>query len=165
MSDRPSRSTLFASLRSIFCCPFPLRMGFLVEFDWFSSRPIPRQSIGGCGPLGSIRKEIQHGAYQSRRFQNISQVIGKGKAIKSLEGLQHCKALMKIDLANNEISDLTPIAELKQLQSIDLSGNQIESLAPLTGLIQSQYLQLSKNKYLRSNSHQRTNKPQLALLE
>lgn len=78
--------------------------------------------------------------------KNISQVIGKGKGIKSLEGLQHCKALAKIDLANNEISDLNPISELKLLQSIDLSSNKIESIAPIAGLINSQYLQLSKNQ-------------------
>jgi internalin A len=77
--------------------------------------------------------------------KNISQVVGKGKGIKSLEGLQHCKAMMKLDLENNEIVDLTPIKELKLLQSIDLSTNKIESLEPISLLINSQYLQLSKN--------------------
>jgi len=77
--------------------------------------------------------------------KNISQVVAKGKGIKSLEGLQHCKAIMKIDLANNEIVDLAPITELKLLQSIDLSSNKITSIAPMAGLLQSQYVQLSKN--------------------
>ena len=51
-------------------------------------------------------------------------MVGKGKGIKNLEGLQHCKALMLIDLEDNEISDLTPIAELKRLQSVTLAGQQ-----------------------------------------
>ena len=99
----------------------------------------------------AVRWEVFEKRYNSEPIKaedvkNISQVVARGKGVKSLEGLQHCKSLMKIDLANNEISDLSPIADLKQLQSIDLSGNQIENIAPLAGLKQSQYLQLSKNK-------------------
>jgi internalin A len=78
--------------------------------------------------------------------KNISQVVGRGKGIKNLEGLQHCKVIMKIDLANNEIADLTPIANLKQVQFLDLSGNKVESIAPVAGLTQMQYFQLSKNQ-------------------
>ena len=35
--------------------------------------------------------------------------------IQSLEGLQHCKALMLIDLKDNEIADLKPIAQSQTL--------------------------------------------------
>lgn len=97
-----------------------------------------------------VRREVFEKRYNSEPLtaddvKNISQVIGKGKGIKSIEGLQHCKALMKLDLENNEIVDLTPIKDLKLLQSIDLSSNKIESLEALAGLVQSQYLQVSKN--------------------
>jgi len=97
-----------------------------------------------------VRREVFDKRYNTEPLtaadvKNISQVVGKGKGIKSLEGLQHCKALMKIDLEKNEIVDLTPIKELKLLQSIDLSSNKIESLEPISQLIQSQYLQLSRN--------------------
>jgi hypothetical protein len=75
-----------------------------------------------------VRREVFEKRYNSEPLtaddvKNISQVIGKGKGIKSLEGLQHCKALMKLDLENNEIADLTPIKDLKLLQSIDWSGS------------------------------------------
>lgn len=97
-----------------------------------------------------VRKEVFEKRYNTdpitaEDVKNISQVVGKGKGIKSLEGLQHCKSLMKIDLENNEIVDINPIRELKLLQSIDLSGNKIESIEPLSQLVKSQYLQLSKN--------------------
>lgn len=97
-----------------------------------------------------VRREVFEKRYNAEPLtaddvKNISQVVGKGKGIKSLEGLQNCKALMKLDLEGNEIVDLTPIKELKLLQSIDLSNNKIESLAPVSELTQSQYLQLSKN--------------------
>src|SRR5205085_858336 len=71
---------------------------------------------------------------------NISQVIGKGKKISNLKGLEKCKSVALIDLANNEISDLEPIKDLKLIQSCDLSKNKIQSLAPLAGLTGIQYL-------------------------
>jgi len=98
----------------------------------------------------AVRREVFEKRYNTEPLtaddvKNISQVVGKGKGIKSLEGLQHCKALMKIDLEKNEIVDLSPIKDLKQLQYVDLSSNKIEKLDPIAGLVQSQYLQFSKN--------------------
>jgi internalin A len=77
---------------------------------------------------------------------NISRVVGRGKQIKNLEGLQHCKALMLIELADNEISDLKPIAELKRLQSVTLAGNKISDITPLENLTSMQLLDLSGNE-------------------
>jgi internalin A len=98
----------------------------------------------------AVRREVFEKRYNAEPItaddvKNISQVVGKGKGIKNLEGLQHCKALMKLDLENNEIVDLGPIKDLKLLQSIDLASNKIESIEPLSALVNSQYLQLSKN--------------------
>lgn len=98
----------------------------------------------------SVRREVFEKRYNKEPLtaddvKNISQVIGKGKGIKSLEGLQNCKALMKLDLAQNDIVDLAPIKDLQLLQWIDLSSNKIESLEPMIGLTKSQYLQLSSN--------------------
>lgn len=92
-----------------------------------------------------FEKRYNNDALTAEDVKNISQVVGKGKGIKSLEGLQNCKALMKIDLGKNEIVDLAPIKELSLLQSIDFSSNKIESLEPMVGLVKSQYLQLSGN--------------------
>jgi Leucine-rich repeat (LRR) protein len=78
--------------------------------------------------------------------KNISRVIGRGKAIKSLKGLEKCRSLAEIRLADNEISDLSPIAGLTVLQSIDFAGNKIADLTPLAGLTGLQYLELSNNE-------------------
>ncbi len=78
--------------------------------------------------------------------KRISEVRGKGKSIKSLEGLQHCVEVQLIDLEDNEIADLTPIADLKLLLSINLAGNQVESIEALKDLERVQYLELSSNK-------------------
>lgn len=98
----------------------------------------------------AVRREVFEKRYNTEPItaddvKNISQVVGKRAGIKSLEGLQHCKSIMKIDLEGNEIVDLSPLKDLKLLQSIDLSKNKIESLEPLAQLTNSQYLQLSQN--------------------
>lgn len=77
--------------------------------------------------------------------KSISQVVGKGKGITNLEGLQHCAALMLIDLENNQISDLTPIKDLKLVQSLTLAGNKIESIAALENFTKLQYLDVARN--------------------
>ena len=77
--------------------------------------------------------------------KNISQVHAKGKAIKSLEGMQHCVSVQEIDFENNEIVDLKPLADLKLIQSINLAGNKIETIEPLAALSRVQYLELSRN--------------------
>lgn len=77
--------------------------------------------------------------------KSISQVVGKGKGITNLEGLQHCAALMLIDLENNQISDLTPIKDLKLVQSLTLAGNKLESIAPLENYAKLQYLDVARN--------------------
>src|SRR5688500_12957114 len=40
----------------------------------------------------------------------------RGKGIKDLSGLEHCKNLLLINLAKNEVSDLSPIKDLKNIQ-------------------------------------------------
>ena len=76
---------------------------------------------------------------------NISRVIGVGKGIKNLDGLQHCTAIMQIDLGENEIVDLKPLAGLKRVQYLALGKNKISDLSPLKGLKAMQLLDLSGN--------------------
>lgn len=125
-------------------------LAFLIQI--VISSPVSSQDIFPDKALEkAVRWEVFEKRYNDQPLtvddvKSISQVIARGKGIKSLEGLQHCKSIMKIDLADNEISDLAPISELKLIQSLDLSGNQIASLDSIKNLVQMQYLQLSKNK-------------------
>ncbi|MCC6511521.1 MAG: leucine-rich repeat domain-containing protein [Pirellulaceae bacterium] len=102
------------------------------------------------GLEAAVRKEVFAKRYNTEPLtkddvKNISQVMGKGKGIKSLAGLEHCVAVQEIDLENNEITDLTPMAGLKLVQSLTLTKNKIESIAPLAELERLQYLELSGN--------------------
>lgn len=103
------------------------------------------------GLEAAIRQEVFAKRYNEEPItaddvKNISQVVGKGKNIQSLEGMQYCLAIALIDLENNAIQDLAPLKELKHLQSVNLAGNKIESIAPLSELTGLQYLELSRNR-------------------
>jgi hypothetical protein len=77
---------------------------------------------------------------------NISTIVGKGKKIASLQGLEKCKALALLDLENNEISDIEPIKDLKLIQSLDLGRNKIQNIGPLANLTGIQYLVITSNQ-------------------
>lgn len=78
--------------------------------------------------------------------KDLSQVVARRKGIQSLEGLQHCKRLMLLDVADNDIADLEPIADLNLIQSLTLKNNRIVDISPLAGLKRLQYLELSGNQ-------------------
>lgn len=99
----------------------------------------------------AVRREVFSKRYNDEPITkedvaNLSRVIGKSKQIKNLEGLQHCRRLMLLDLENNEIVDLTALTSLPHLQSVTLAGNQISDLAPLANLKAMQRLDLSRNQ-------------------
>lgn len=98
----------------------------------------------------AVRQEVFAKRYNQEPLtvddvKSISQVVAKGKGITNLEGLQHCGAVMLLDLENNQIADLSPIKDLKLVQSLTLAGNKIESIAPLENFTKLQYLDLSRN--------------------
>src|SRR5262245_42406667 len=72
---------------------------------------------------------------------------GKGdKKVKDLTGLEKCKNLLELTLANNEITDLAPLKGLTNIQSLDLANNKITDVAPLAELKKLQRLVLSGNE-------------------
>ena len=78
--------------------------------------------------------------------KTLSGISARGKAIKSLDGLENCAALAQLELTGGEFSDLTPISKLVNIQSLTLSNNKIKDISPLAGLNHLQYLELSGNQ-------------------
>ena len=66
--------------------------------------------------------------------------------IKNLLGLENAVNLEKLDLNENEISDLSPIAKLNKLTKLSLIRNRISDLHPLSELTNLKYLDLYANK-------------------
>ena len=78
--------------------------------------------------------------------KTVSTIKGQGLGIVSLAGLEHCKALASLELADNRISDISPIKGLTRIQLLDLSNNEIEDISAVATLEGLQYLELSDNK-------------------
>ena len=73
----------------------------------------PPQLFPDSGLEAAVRAEVYEKRYNKDVLtvddvKSISRVIGKSKGIKSLSGLEHCAALMLIDLEGNEINDSPP---------------------------------------------------------
>ncbi len=54
--------------------------------------------------------------------------------IRNLTGLESATNLTKVDLSDNNISDISPVAGLTNLDWIDLEGNNISDISPVGGL-------------------------------
>ncbi len=99
----------------------------------------------------AVRAEVFEKRYNEEPItaadvERISRVVGRDLGIESLEGLQHCKAVMLLDLGDNQIADLTPIAGLSRLQSVTLANNKITDLSPVAKLEKMQLLDVSGNQ-------------------
>ena len=66
-----------------------------------------------------------------------------GKKIQCLDGLEKFTRLKKLDLSNNNISDLTPLKGLIKLEILDLSENKITSIQSLEKLTNLKALEIS----------------------
>jgi internalin A len=77
---------------------------------------------------------------------NVSTVQASGRGITNLAGLEKCRSLAMLEIANNQVSDLGPLAGLERLQFLDAQGNQISDLTPLARTPALQYLHLAGNK-------------------
>jgi len=77
---------------------------------------------------------------------NISTVKGRGMGIRDLTGLEHCKAIMSIDLSENDIENIGPLKGLDRLQQLILNDNQITDLSPISGTIALQYIGIENNR-------------------
>jgi len=55
------------------------------------------------------------------------------------------KKATRLDLSNNDITDVSSLSKLRKLKFLDLSGNQISDISPLNGLAELEYLDLGSN--------------------
>jgi hypothetical protein len=97
----------------------------------------------------AIRAELKKKSEDELKQDDLKNVYflkAHGKKIANLAGLEKCINLALIDLADNAIKDLKPLAGLKNVQSLTLSNNQIADLAALAKLAKLQYLQLEANQ-------------------
>ncbi|WP_147401223.1 MucBP domain-containing protein, partial [Brochothrix thermosphacta] len=66
--------------------------------------------------------------------------------ISSLEGLQYAKNLSSLDIATNEVSDLSPISGLTMISSLVISSNPVSDISPISNLINLKTLYIEKTR-------------------
>ena len=105
-------------------------------------------------PDENLEAVVRHYVFEKRHndepitaddVANISTITARDQGIRDLTGLEHCKRLMLLELPDNEVSDLAPIAGLNLLQSLTLSRNQVKDISALAELKRLQYIELSDN--------------------
>ena len=67
-------------------------------------------------------------------------------SINDLEGVQFCINATVIDLSNNRITDLSPLAGLSLIEDLDLSDNRIRDIDILSNLVNLRCLKLTNNR-------------------
>jgi preprotein translocase subunit YajC len=93
-----------------------------------------REAIGK--PTGRIYKSD---------LQKLTSFYAPYRSIIDLTGMEHCINLVSLDLHNNRISDISPLAGLTKLEWLDLSYNRISNISPLAGLTSLKWLYLYNN--------------------
>ncbi len=69
----------------------------------------------------------------------LNEIVGRGRGITHLSGLEYARNLTTLILRSNHIVDISPIASLTQLERLILLDNQIQdigALSPLTRLVE-----------------------------
>ena len=99
------------------------------------------------------------GALLPSDLSELTELSAEGLGIKSIEGVQYCTNLTKLDfgglvnrdpvsLSTNEIVDISPLAGLTKLEFLWLHGNGIVDIEPLVrnrGLMDRGYVTLQEN--------------------
>ena len=79
-------------------------------------------------------------------MERLGRLVARNRGIRDLTGIQFATNLSKIDLRDNEISDLSPLAGLINLRELRLDHNfQPSDLSPLAGLINLEVLDFTFN--------------------
>jgi hypothetical protein len=61
----------------------------------------------------------------------VTEIQANDRGIHSLDGLQSCVSLVRLDIRGNAVTDLGPLTDLTRLTDLDASRNNISDLQPL----------------------------------
>ena len=70
-----------------------------------------------------------------RNMETLTDIDARAASINNLTGLELAINLKALDLGNNDISDISPVAGLTKLTNLNLGGNPVSNISPLTELI------------------------------
>ena len=73
-------------------------------------------------------------------------LLASDRGIRSLTGFEHAVCATWLNLADNLLSDLSPVSKLTALTRLDLRSNQVSDLSPVSGLTALTRLDLRDNQ-------------------
>ena len=76
----------------------------------------------------------------------VTELSCASQGIESLDGIEALHALTRLELNDNKIADLSPLAQLTKLQSLNLAANRVEDISPLATLVELTDLILAGNR-------------------
>ncbi len=110
----------------------------------YTPKPIVKENAVSDPALKNCLEQT----FRDKKHTNISQVTSlrcTHAGIASLAGLERYFALTELDLSDNEIADITPLAGLGKLTLLHLENNHIGNAAPLLSLIKLSDLRIEGN--------------------
>ena len=97
---------------------------------------------------GAVRAALgkTHGVLSVADVAALEELAVRGQRIGDLRGLEYATGLVFLDLAENEIEDIEPLAAMSELEVLVLDANAIADLSPLAGLRGLEVLALEYNR-------------------
>ena len=127
-----------------------IRLTIFVFFCMTAALPLFAQNITFPDPnlLRAVRSalNLQHHQPVTRAaLQHLERFKAEDQGIVSLIGLEHATGLESMDVGNNHIFDLSPLASLVNLRNLNLGKNRISDISPLAHLVNLRELHLTHN--------------------
>jgi len=142
-----------------------------LESIFIKNNPIPQEIINNLGGINSFGKplnmdkvikyvnmkkldeikdpNVESLKYNGRKYYALDGEIdlsNKGILyLSEVEGIEELKSIIKLNLSNNQIKDISKISLLTNIKTLILDNNQIEDTSLLKGLIQLETLFLGFN--------------------
>ena len=116
-------------------------------------RAVIEKALGkDSGPLHAII-ETEEGKAEvvpitENEMATLTRLYGNNEGIQHLTGLEFAKNLEVLELRDNLVSDLSPLADLIRLERLNLQDNAITDLSPLAGLFNMRSIDISRNVIL-----------------
>ena len=85
----------------------------------------------------AVRKALGRpfGLLTTRNLRQLGELQASGLGITDLSGLEYCESLTVLNLRGNAVASITPLNNLKNLVRLDLGENKIKNIEPIAGML------------------------------
>ncbi len=116
------------------------------SYWWIEYNSAKKEEIFKKSANSGVRNRIKRLPSQIKRLTELKNLNLSDNRISDITPLAALTQLTSLELSHNQISDIAPLAALTQLTSLWLFGNQISDITPLAALTQLNELFLSGNQ-------------------